>query len=135
MSPEREGKSPTRSFSAKSAASPMLSNRAVSRKAIPPPYDVAGSRSLPRLNAYRRRPLGCIYQLLFESLRHRVQDCRSRVVITSDGGKRGGKSIAIKAMVVAALKECPLVKHVLVLKRTGVQRDRWFPNGAKLPLT
>jgi acetyl-CoA synthetase len=48
------------------------------------------------------------------SLRDRVQNCRCRVVITSDEGRRGGKAI-----VDAALKDCPLVEHVLVLRRTG----------------
>jgi acetyl-CoA synthetase len=67
-----------------------------------------------------------------ESLRDRVQDCRSRVVLTSDEGKRGGKTIATKTIVDSALKECPLVEHVLVLKRTGAAvpmtegRDRWW---------
>jgi hypothetical protein len=54
------------------------------------------------------------------------------VVITSDEGKRGGKTIATKMIVDAALKECPAVEHVLVLKRTGNQvpwtggRDKWW---------
>jgi acetyl-CoA synthetase len=62
----------------------------------------------------------------------RVNDCKSRVVITSDEGKRGGKSIATKAIVDAALKDCPHVEHVLVLKRTGNTvpwtegRDKWW---------
>jgi hypothetical protein len=47
-------------------------------------------------------------------------------------GRRGGKSIATKAIVDAALKECPLVEKVLVLARTGAQvpmqkdRDFWW---------
>jgi acetyl-CoA synthetase len=67
-----------------------------------------------------------------ESLRDRVNDCRCRVVLTSDEGRRGGKTIATKAIVDAALNECPLVEHVLVLKRTGKQvpwtegRDKWW---------
>ena len=67
----------------------------------------------------------------FEALRH----CSSRAAITSDGGRRGGKPIVIKLIVDAALKECPLVEHVLVLKRTGGKRDKWFRNGAKPLLT
>jgi acetyl-CoA synthetase len=81
--------------------------------------------------------IGAIHSVVFagfssESLRDRVQDCRCRVVITSDEGRRGGKSIATKAIVDAALKECPLVEHVLVLKRTGNKvawtagRDKWW---------
>jgi acetyl-CoA synthetase len=54
------------------------------------------------------------------------------VLITSDEGRRGGKTIATKAIVDAALKECPAVEHVLVLKRTGNPvawtegRDKWW---------
>jgi len=81
--------------------------------------------------------IGAIHSVVFagfsaESLRDRVQDCQSRVVITSDEGKRGGKTIATKAIVDAALKECPLVEHVLVLQRTGNKvawtdgRDKWW---------
>ncbi|KAI5481396.1 hypothetical protein MNV49_004152 [Pseudohyphozyma bogoriensis] len=81
--------------------------------------------------------LGAVHSVVFagfsaESLRDRVQDAKSRVVITTDEGKRGGKSIATKSIVDAALKECPLVEHVLVLKRTGGDvkwtegRDKWW---------
>ena len=63
--------------------------------------------------------IGAVHSVVFagfsaESLRDRVQDCACRVVITSDEGRRGGKTIANKAIVDAALKECPLVEHVLV---------------------
>jgi acetyl-CoA synthetase len=86
--------------------------------------------------------IGAIHSVVFagfssESLRDRVQDCRCRVVITSDEGRRGGKSIATKAIVDAALKECPLVEHVLVLKRTGNKvpwtegRDKWWHEEAQ----
>ncbi|KAF8225577.1 acetate--CoA ligase [Tricholoma matsutake] len=89
--------------------------------------------------------IGAIHSVVFagfsaESLRDRVQDCKCRVVITSDEGRRGGKSIATKAIVDAALKECPLVEHVLVLKRTGNTvpwtqgRDKWWhEEGQKVP--
>ena len=81
--------------------------------------------------------IGAVHSVVFagfsaESLRDRIQDCKCRVVITSDEGKRGGKTIATKAIVDAALKECPLVEHVLVLQRTGNKvawtegRDKWW---------
>jgi len=86
--------------------------------------------------------IGAIHSVVFagfssESLRDRVQDCKCRVVITSDEGRRGGKPIATKAIVDAALKECPLVEHVLVLKRTGNKvpwtpgRDKWWHEEAE----
>lgn len=89
--------------------------------------------------------IGAVHSVVFagfsaESLRDRVQDCNSRVLITSDEGKRGGKTIATKVIVDAALKECPLVEHVLVFKRTGNQvpwtqgRDKWWHEEiAKVP--
>jgi acetyl-CoA synthetase len=81
--------------------------------------------------------LGAIHSVVFagfssESLRDRINDCKSHILITSDEGRRGGKTIATKAIVDAALKECPGVEHVLVLKRTGNPvnwvngRDRWW---------
>ncbi|KII91960.1 hypothetical protein PLICRDRAFT_105896 [Plicaturopsis crispa FD-325 SS-3] len=89
--------------------------------------------------------IGAVHSVVFagfsaESLRDRVQDCASRVLITSDEGKRGGKTIATKAIVDAALKECPKVEHVLVLQRTGNDvawtegRDQWWHEEiAKVP--
>ena len=89
--------------------------------------------------------IGAVHSVVFagfsaESLRDRVLDCGSRVVITSDEGRRGGKTIATKAIVDAALKECPAVEHVVVLKRTGNDvawtegRDIWWhEETAKVP--
>ena len=81
--------------------------------------------------------IGAVHSAVFagfsaEALRDRVLDCRSRVVLTADEGRRGGKAIATKAIVDSALKSCPLVEHVLVLKRTGNEvswtqgRDKWW---------
>ena len=81
--------------------------------------------------------IGAIHSVVFagfssESLRDRIKDCKSRVLITSDEGRRGGKAIATKAIVDAAVKDCPEVEHVLVLKRTGNAvpwtegRDKWW---------
>lgn len=81
--------------------------------------------------------IGAIHSVVFagfssESLRDRIKDCKSRVLITSDEGRRGGKTIATKAIVDAALDQCSEVEHVLVLKRTGKPvswtegRDKWW---------
>ncbi|KAG8894116.1 acetyl-CoA synthetase [Tulasnella sp. 408] len=89
--------------------------------------------------------IGAIHSVVFagfsaESLRDRVNDCECKVVITSDEGRRGGKTIATKAIVDAALKDCPLVEKVLVFRRTGSQvpwtegRDLWWhEETAKVP--
>ncbi len=81
--------------------------------------------------------IGAIHSVVFggfssESLRNRIQDCNSEVVITADGGYRGGRIVPLKLTTDDALKDCPGVKSVVVLKRTGkdvpiVQgRDRWW---------
>lgn len=89
--------------------------------------------------------IGAVHSVVFagfsaESLRDRVQDCKSRVLITSDEGRRGGKTIATKAIADAAIRECPDVEHVLVLRRTGSEvpwtpgRDKWWHEEiAKVP--
>ncbi|KAH9021648.1 acetate--CoA ligase [Lactarius hengduanensis] len=81
--------------------------------------------------------IGAVHSVVFagfsaESLRDRINDCKSRVVLTSDEGRRGGKTIATKAIVDSALKQCPHVEHVVVLRRTGNEvawtqgRDKWW---------
>jgi acetyl-CoA synthetase len=67
-----------------------------------------------------------------ESLRERINDSRSKVVITADGGHRRGGLVPLKRNVDEALKECPAVTTVIVYKRTGQEvdwqheRDFWW---------
>jgi acetyl-CoA synthetase len=81
--------------------------------------------------------IGAIHSVVFggfspESLVNRIQDCDSNLVITADEGLRGGKPVPLKANTDEALKQCPSVKTVVVVKRTGgkigwVQgRDVWY---------
>lgn len=81
--------------------------------------------------------LGAIHNLVFagfspDSLADRILDCESDFVLTADEGLRGGKAIPLKANVDVALKRCPQVKKVLVVKRTGAPvgwnktRDMWL---------
>jgi len=82
--------------------------------------------------------IGAVHSVVFagfsaESLSDRILDADSKVIITSDEGKRGGKVIGTKKIVDEALKSCPNVKHVLVVKRTGNEevpmtggRDFWW---------
>jgi len=81
--------------------------------------------------------IGAIHSVVFggfsaESLKNRIQDCGSDLVITADGGMRGGKIVPLKVTTDEALKQCPGVKNVVVLKRTGRDvpytegRDRWW---------
>lgn len=67
-----------------------------------------------------------------EALRGRILDCDARAVITSDGVYRRGVAAALKVNVDEALKHCPGVHTVLVVRRTGQEvewtegRDVWW---------
>jgi len=67
--------------------------------------------------------IGAVHSVVFggfssDSLVGRIQDCDSRIVITADEGMRGGKIVPLKANVDAALKSCPDVTDVIVVRRT-----------------
>lgn len=81
--------------------------------------------------------IGALHSVVFagfssDSLRDRILDCGARVVLTADEGRRGGKNIATKRIVDAAVKDSPCVEHVLVCRRTGSEipwtagRDKWW---------
>jgi acetyl-CoA synthetase len=81
--------------------------------------------------------LGAPHMVVFggfsaKSIEDRVQDCDVRVVITADGANRRGKPSALKPAVDEALKTCPDVRNVVVVKRTGQDidwtegRDIWW---------
>ncbi len=59
------------------------------------------------------------------ALSDRIIDCDARVVITADGGYRRGAASALKPAVDDALKKCPDVRSVLVVKRTGQDDIEW----------
>jgi len=70
-----------------------------------------------------------------QALVDRIQDCDARVVITADGGYRRGAPAGLKPAVDEALEQCPDVRNVLVVKRTGQDlgeggwtegRDLWW---------
>ncbi|MDR3510517.1 MAG: acetate--CoA ligase [Caulobacteraceae bacterium] len=68
--------------------------------------------------------IGAIHSVIFggfapDSIAGRVQDCDSKLIITADEGRRGGKTIPLKANVDEALKACPGVETVIVVKHTG----------------
>ena len=81
--------------------------------------------------------IGAVHSVVFggfspDSLSNRIQDCDSTVVITADEGVRGGKPVPLKANTDEALKSCPGVKRVVVVKHTGRKvgwvegRDIWY---------
>src|SRR3546814_190667 len=85
--------------------------------------------------------IGAVHSVVFggfspEALRGRIEDCGSRIVVTADGGARGGKLVPLKANVDAALQGGPEVDAVLVIRhcRNDVAmmegRDLWYHNVA-----
>jgi len=52
------------------------------------------------------------------SIRDRIDDSKSKVVITADGGYRRGKIVKLKEVIDEAIKDLDFVDHVVVLERT-----------------
>ncbi len=86
--------------------------------------------------------IGAAHSVIFagfspESVRDRIHDADSSVVLTADGGWRRGTIVPLKKNTDEALKECPGVKSVIVLKRTGQAvdmqsgRDIWWDDFVK----
>jgi len=67
-----------------------------------------------------------------EALRSRIDDAQAVAVITADGGYRRGAASPLKPAVDDAVEQCPSVRHVLVVRRTGGEvawqegRDVWW---------
>ncbi len=70
--------------------------------------------------------VGAIHSVVFggfspDSLANRILDCESEVVITADEGLRGGKPVPLKMNTDLALTQCPGVRRVIVVTRTGAK--------------
>jgi acetyl-CoA synthetase len=59
-----------------------------------------------------------------ESIRDRVNDCQAKLVITADAGYRRGNIVPLKDNVDEAIKECPSIEKVLVVRRVGERVHR-----------
>ena len=83
--------------------------------------------------------IGAIHSVVFagfsaEALADRIRDCQSRLVITADESRRGGKRVQLKKNVDAALEypDTDSVNKVLVLQHSGAdvswmtERDLWW---------
>jgi acetyl-CoA synthetase len=81
--------------------------------------------------------IGAIHSVVFggfspDSLAGRIEDCKSRFLITADEGLRGGRKVPLKVNADAALAKVSGVEKVLVVKRTGAEvpwtqgRDVWL---------
>src|SRR5437762_6681946 len=87
--------------------------------------------------------IGAIHSVVFggfspDSLAGRIEDCQSTVLITADEGLRGGRKVPLKRNADTALRQCPGVKTVIVVKRTGGAidwsqgRDLWYHDAAAM---
>ena len=81
--------------------------------------------------------LGAVHSVVFggfsaDALSSRILDSDCQFVVTADGAFRRGAASPLKPAVDEALKSCPNVKAVLVVKRTGSEvewvkgRDHWW---------
>jgi acetyl-CoA synthetase len=81
--------------------------------------------------------IGAAHSVIFggfsaQAIKDRVEDAKSRVIVTCDGGWRRGKIVPLKANVDAAAAETELIETVIVLKRCGNEiewsdgRDHWW---------
>ncbi len=89
--------------------------------------------------------IGAIHSVVYggfsvDALQGRIEDSQSRLVITADGGWMNGKVVELKKTVDEALRQCPSVETVIVVRRTnhGVRfepgRDYWYHDLIKLPI-
>ena len=83
--------------------------------------------------------IGAVHAIVFggfsaEALRDRINNSGAKVVITCDGTYRGAKAVPQKDTCDKAVDQCPGVKTVVVVKRTGTAvnfkegRDVWYEN-------
>ena len=81
--------------------------------------------------------IGAVHSVIFAgfsdaAVRSRVEDCGAKIIITSDGGYRGSKTIKVKAIVDEAVKNTAAIEKVIVVKRTNEAvemkegRDVWL---------
>ncbi|MET0380349.1 MAG: acetate--CoA ligase [Methyloceanibacter sp.] len=70
--------------------------------------------------------IGAIHSVVFggfspDSLAGRIDDCKSRFLITADEGLRGGRKVPLKVNADEAIKKVGGIDKVLVVKRTGAK--------------
>jgi acetyl-CoA synthetase len=81
--------------------------------------------------------IGAIHSVVFSgfstaSLKDRINDAEAVALITSDGAYRRGKVVSLKPNGDLAVKDCPSIKNVIVLKRANNPvemtpgRDHWW---------
>ncbi len=83
--------------------------------------------------------IGAVHSVVFggfsaEALKDRINDAEAKLLITADGGYRRGQVVPLKQFADEAVKGCPSIKHVVVVRRGGADfpvhikegRDHWW---------
>lgn len=81
--------------------------------------------------------IGAIHSVVFagfsfDALKDRIQDSQAKLLVTADGSFRNQNVYPLKGNADAALKGCPTIKDVIVVKRAGNEiimmggRDYWW---------
>lgn len=81
--------------------------------------------------------IGAVHSVVFggfspDALAGRINDCGSKIVVTADEGRRGGKVVPLKANVDLASELAPVLEAVVVVQATGggitmkEGRDHWY---------
>lgn len=81
--------------------------------------------------------IGAIHSVIFagftaQSIANRIDDSKSKLVITADGSFRKGKTLELKTIIDAAIKQTSGVEKVIVVRRAKNQvnmetgRDLWY---------
>ena len=81
--------------------------------------------------------IGAVHTVIFsgfsaQAIADRVNDIQAKIAVTADGAYRRGKIIPLKEITDEAVKLCPSVERVIVVKRTGEAvpwtegRDIWL---------
>jgi acetyl-CoA synthetase len=75
-----------------------------------------------------------------EALATRIEDAKSRVLVTADGGYRRGKITDLKGIANEAINRSPTIEVCITVKRTGQEvhmendRDFWYHDLMNLPI-
>jgi acetyl-CoA synthetase len=87
--------------------------------------------------------IGAVHSIVFgafseDALRDRIQDSECKILVTQDTALRGKKNdITMKAKADKAVAQCPSIKKVVVVQRTGLEvtmqegRDIWWHEAMK----